>query len=148
MAMKKYMGFRPEFWQSGPSRPLPIVDIAGTMFRVDINKREFREVGNPYNRMPFGDIKEEHGFRVLLFDTRVKNEYVNRETKPGQLPDHVQIVIIPPLKELDPVGLARLHGFSDEYYIQRQPADCQKTPTVATQENKRSERKEKKGPSM
>lgn len=97
------------------SRDLPVFNIAGTDFTVDIAKHEFRQANDPYNRISLGNVKEEMGFSHFLYDTQTKNLYIGIED-PGQLPMHVHIIIVPPLKDLDPVGLARRHGMPDDFY--------------------------------
>jgi len=115
MGMEKYMGYRTEAVQR-PERLLPEINIAGTLFVADIQKMEFREAGNPQNRMPIIGAKEEMGFSHFFFDKNTKNHYTGEVTMPDGIPSHVTIVLLQPLKEIDPVGLARMHGFRDDYY--------------------------------
>lgn len=113
--MEQYMGYdaSSKAKASTDERELPVYRIEGTDFYVDIKKHELRQVDNKYNRMTLGDIKEEYGFSFFYYDTKTKNLYTGSTTV---LPSHVSIIFVPCLKELDPVGLARRHGFPDDYY--------------------------------
>jgi len=116
--MEKYMGLplgaagRKAFAEG---RQLPTFDIGGTEFIVDIARQEFRQKTDPYNRIIMTDVKELTVFSILPYDPQTQNRHVG-EGAGGNLPPHVQLVIVPPLKDLDPVGLARIHGFADDYY--------------------------------
>src|SRR6218665_4134384 len=109
MGMQEYMGYKVPLQTEQPERTLPSFDIAGTLFVVDVVKREFREMADPKNRMPLGNVKEEYGFSTIFYDRQTKNLYPQPENI-NDVPGHVRLVMLPPLKELDPVGLARLHG--------------------------------------
>jgi len=115
MGMENYMGYRAEAVQS-PERLLPKINIAGTLFVVDIKKLEFREAGNPHNRMPIIGAKEEMGFSHFFFDTKAKNHYAGDTKMPDGIPDHVRIVLLPPLKDLDPAGFALQQGLKEDAY--------------------------------
>ena len=119
--MEKYMGFRIEGKAGRDERSLPTVTLSGTLFYADINKHEFREVSNPGNRITMGNIKEEFGFSHMLFDRLTKNLYIGDPK--GDLPDHVDIVLVPPIKDIDPVGLARRYGYADEHFTSVQRKD-------------------------
>ncbi len=119
MDMEKYMGYRAKEPVQRPERLLPERMICGVPFTVDINKMELREAGNPANRMPIIGAKEEMGFSHFFFDTQTKNLYAGETKMPNSIPDHVIMVFLPPLKELDPVGLARKQGMADNIYDNR-----------------------------
>lgn len=107
--------------ETGTDRTLPKIQIEGTDFWVDIAKHEFREVSDPYNRFSMGDAKEEMGFSHFLYDTKTKNLYLHQDI--ADVPDHVRIVLLPPLKDIDPVGLAARQGnISRPYQQQARPA--------------------------
>lgn len=106
--MKKYMGLWPEHDRVGTERTLPKMQIEGTDFWVDMKRHEFREVSDPYNRFTMGDVKEDMGFSHFLYDTTTKNLYLHPDQE--NIPDHVRIVLVPPLKDLDPLGLAERQG--------------------------------------
>lgn len=107
--MQEYMGYRARNTSADTDRTLPKIQIEGTDFWVDVMKHEFREVSDPYNRFTMGDAKEEMGFSHFLYDTRTKSLYLDQETQ--QIPDFVRIVLLPPLKDIDPVGLAERQGY-------------------------------------
>ena len=119
MGMEKYMGYQAKEQVQRPERLLPERLICGVPFTVDIDKLEFSEVGNPANRMPIIGAKEEMGFSHFFFDTQTKNLYAGETKMPNGIPNHVILVFLPPLKELDPIGLARKHGLADEAYVNR-----------------------------
>jgi hypothetical protein len=97
-------------------RKLPIFKMAGTDFFVDTRLNEFREVDAPWNRISMDEIREDpDGTTGLLFNIHTKSVY-NGPAEPGHLPKGVQLVIIPPLTELDPVGLARRYGMDDDSF--------------------------------
>jgi len=104
------MGYRAKVAAPQVPRKLPTIDIAGTLFLVDIDKHEFRQVDNPFNRMSLGDVPEEMGFSHFLYDTTTKNKYLGNYGPGDSIPGHVRIVLVPPLKDIDPIGLARRQG--------------------------------------
>jgi hypothetical protein len=119
MGMEKYMGYQAKEPVQRPERLLPERIICGIPFTVDIDKLEFREAGNPTNRMPIIGAKEEMGFSHFFFDTQTKNHYAGATKMPNEIPDHVIMVFLPPLKELEPIGLARKHGIAEDAYQNR-----------------------------
>jgi hypothetical protein len=119
MGMEKYMGYEAKAPEQRQERLLPEINIAGTIFHVDIEKLEFRQVADPSNRMPIIGAKEEMGFSHFLFDTKTKNLFTGDAKMPDSVPGHVRIVLLPPLKELDPIGLARQQGLPDDYHNNR-----------------------------
>lgn len=116
------MGFS-QYRQVKPDAPreLPQVDIAGTLFYSDIARHEFRQVDNAANRITMGDIKEEMGFSHFLYDTRTKNLYLEAIGKLDAIPEYVRIIIVPPLKDIDPEGLAKRQGYPYKEERKRQP---------------------------
>ena len=131
MSMKKYMGYRAKAVQEGPERELPQVSFIGTLFHVDIERHEFRQVGNPNNRITMGDIPEEMGFSHILYDSQTRNRYTGDSTSGAQLPEHVSIILLPPLKELDPEGLAIRQGlppWKEEHLSNRQKTVIELSP--------------------
>ncbi len=115
------MGFRIEGKLVREETSLPTVTLSGTQFYADIGKHEFREVSNPANRITMGNIKEEFGFSHFLFDRLTKNIYIGDPK--GNLPDHVDIILVPPIKDIDPIGLARRYGNADEHFSSGQKKD-------------------------
>lgn len=113
--MEKYMGFsfRQGAKKNDEDRELPLFEMEGTDFIVDIARHEFRQAGHEHNRITMGKVEEEFGFDFIYYDTRVKNHYRGSTV---ELPSYVSVIFIPPIKILDPVGLARRHGYPDDYY--------------------------------
>ena len=102
--------------QESQSRTLPELNIAGTLFTVDARLNEFRQKDAPWNRISMDDIAEEGELSGFLFDKNTKQVY-NGEADPDNLPGHICLAIIPPIIELDPVGLARRFGLADHDLI-------------------------------
>lgn len=97
-------------------RELPVFTTGGTDFSIDIESNVFRQKDNPHNCIPLSGVKEEFRFSFFYYDTHTKNLYKGSTT---DLPERVSIVIVPPLKELDPVGLARKRGLPDNHFRQK-----------------------------
>lgn len=119
MGMEQYMGIDALSKKEKPeqeTRDLPLFQIGGTDFFVDIQQHQLREKDNPHNRMTLGNVKEEYGFSFFYYDTLTKNRYHDGT---ADLPERVMLIILPSLKELDPVGLARKHGLQDNHYENR-----------------------------
>ncbi|MBT2561301.1 hypothetical protein J7E50_10710 [Pedobacter sp. ISL-68] len=112
--MGKYMGYKAEAKVVSQDGVLPTVDISGVQFYADIIKHEFRQVSNPSNRISMGGIKEQFGFSHFLFDRRTKNIYTGDPK--GNIPEHVDIILVPPVKDIDPVGLARRYGYREDHF--------------------------------
>lgn len=84
------------------NRPLPIVDIAGTPFYVDVLHEELRQKDNSYNRISFNVFDQDgHGY-TFLYDRDRKNVPESRD----HMEDSFQWVTLPALMELDPEGIA------------------------------------------
>ncbi|WP_162903238.1 hypothetical protein [Taibaiella koreensis] len=120
--MDDYLGFpQLQHVEQEAPRALPQVDIDGTLFFADIQRHEFRQVDNAGNRMTMGSIKEEMGFSHFLYDTQTKNLYLGNIEKTSAIPDHVRIIIVPPLRHIDPDGLAQRQGYKAAKQIERPP---------------------------
>jgi len=85
------------------TRPLPIVDITGTPFYVDVLHEELRQKDNPENRISFNVFDQDGDGYTFLYDRKRKNVPENRE----QMEDSFQWVTLPALMELDPEGIAQ-----------------------------------------
>jgi hypothetical protein len=85
------------------NRPLPIVNIAGTAFYVDVLHEELRQKDNPDNRISFNVFDQDGDGYTFLYDRKQKNVPENRE----QMEDSFQWVTLPALMELDPEGIAQ-----------------------------------------
>lgn len=142
--MEKYMGYRANEGAIDNERELPILEIEGTAFFVDIKRLELRQADDPFNRISIGDVAEESGFKVLLYDPATKNIYPYKNSQKG-IPPNVKIVIVPPLKDLDPIGLARRQGYSDQYHLKNKNAETQRIPVTSfsVKERERISRRKK-----
>jgi hypothetical protein len=96
------------------ARKLPEYIIAGTLFTVDGRIYEFREKAAPWNQIAMDNFWENEQTHIL-FDKQTNNIY-NGEAGAAK-PDYVELIVVPPLMELDPVGLARRYKVPDETYI-------------------------------
>lgn len=137
------MGYRANQAPIDNERELPILEIEGTAFHVDIKAMELRQAEDPFNRISIGDVAEESGFKVLLYDPQTKNIYPFDDKK--GLPPNVKIVIVPPLKDLDPIGLARRQGYSDHYYLGNKNLEKPRVPvsSFSVKERERISRRKK-----
>lgn len=100
------------------ARKLPEYVIGGTLFTVDARIYEFRETEAPWNSIPMKDFWEDEP-TVIPFDREKKNIY-DGGTKAGERPEHVEMVTVPPITELDPIGLARHYNLADETFIPKE----------------------------
>lgn len=102
------------------ARSLPVFRMADTDFFVDIRLSEFREVAAPWNSISMKDIKEtgEEGTEIA-FDRNTKNIY-GEIIDPDNIPNHITLVVVPPLCELDPVGMARKCDLPDDHFVRLQ----------------------------
>lgn len=96
-------------------RKLPVVEIAGTSFYVDVLREELRQKDKPGNRISFNELSEcKEGYR-FIYDIRVKN-VSDKESDAGGDTGHLLKVILPALMELDPVGLAEKYDIPVEIF--------------------------------
>lgn len=84
------------------TRQLPVVDIAGTAFYVDVLHDELRQKDNPENRISFSVFDQEGDGYTFLYDMQAKNTPDNAE----HMEPHYKWVTLPALMELDPEGIA------------------------------------------
>jgi len=81
----------------------PIISISGVAFIVDVESESFTQFYNPANRIPFEKIRKDADGYYLLYDKYASNIWTgNQEVYPV----HVRKVTIPPIAQLDPVGLS------------------------------------------
>lgn len=95
------------------ARKLPIAEIAGTSFYVDVIREELRQANNDQNRISFNELTESKGGYSFIYDTRTKNVPENSATTRNE-PGNMVRVTLPALMELDPVGLAEKYGIPIE----------------------------------
>lgn len=85
-------------------RQLPVVDIAGTAFYVDVLHDQLQQQDDPHNTIPFGVFDQEGDGYTFLYDSRIKNTPDKANLQ--HLEEGMQWVTIPALMELDPEGIA------------------------------------------
>lgn len=86
-------------------RQLPLVDIAGTPFYVDVLHDELRQKDNPKNRISFNVFDQDGDGYTFLYDTATKNVPGPVDELP-QMKESYQWVTLKALMELDPRGIA------------------------------------------
>jgi hypothetical protein len=86
-------------------RILPLVDIVGTAFFVDVLRDELRQQDDPKNTIPFAVFEQDGDGYTFLYDTLQKNT-PDSDTAMEKMEDHCQWVTLPALMELDPEGIA------------------------------------------
>lgn len=92
-------------------RKLPIAEIAGTSFYVDVLREELRQTDDASNRISFNELSESKGGYSFIYDKKTKNvPEENTEDNAG----HLVKVTLPALMELDPVGIAEKYGIPIE----------------------------------
>jgi hypothetical protein len=120
------------------ARKLPEYTIAGTLFTVDGRIYEFRETAAPWNQISMDHFWENEPTHIL-FDKRTNNIYSGDAR---ERPDHVELVVVPPLMELDPVGLARRYNVPDETYIPKHKRkEVLAKQMIGLQQNQRKNKK-------
>lgn len=87
------------------NRQLPIVDIAGTAFYVDVLHDELWQQDDPQNRISFNEFDQDGNGYTFLYDSRIKNTPDNRADH-QHMEEEMQWVTLPALMELDPEGVA------------------------------------------
>jgi len=86
-------------------RQLPLFTIADTTFQVDINMLELRQTDNPANIISFLEMEDMGNHYRLLYDDILKG--YSPDTDPYR-----KVAEVPPLIELDPVGMAEKYGYT------------------------------------
>src|SRR5690625_2132524 len=92
-------------------RKLPIAEIAGTSFYVDVLRKELRQTDDASNRISFNELSESTGGYSFIYDKKTKN--VPDENKEDNAEDWVKVTL-PALMELDPMGIAEKYGIPIE----------------------------------
>ena len=123
------------------ARKLPEYSIGGTLFTVDARIYEFRETDAPWNQISMDHFWENESTHIL-FDKQTNNIYNGDAGSNRQ--DHVELVVVPPLMELDPVGLARRYNVPDETYIPKHKRkEILAEQMIGLQQNQRKHKKER-----
>lgn len=79
----------------GP-RLLPIVNVYGTDFFLDLRLQEFRQCENAFNRIPLSALQPEEFHFTLWYDSTAKNEFKGTESELGKRED-VKYLVLQPL---------------------------------------------------
>lgn len=87
-------------------RLLPMVNIYGTEFFLDIRLNEFRQVQDPSNAIPYSKLDIDEFHHVLLYDTRTKNAF-NGSYHQACNTDGVKQIILRPLDLMIRDGIKR-----------------------------------------
>lgn len=123
------------------SRKLPEYVIGGTLFTVDARIYEFRETAEPWNSISMDDFWEESPTNIL-FDKETKKIYEGNVSAADR-PAHVEMIKVPPIIELDPIGLARHYSMADDAFLPNKPAAQKEQPLSAIKQNQRKHKKGK-----
>ena len=87
------------------ARQIPIVDVAGTSFYVDVLREELRQTDDPGNRISFNVFDQEGNGYTFLYDKSRKNVPLDIASI-TKLEYPYQWITLPALMELDPEGIA------------------------------------------
>ncbi|ANI89244.1 hypothetical protein A9P82_08035 [Arachidicoccus ginsenosidimutans] len=100
-------------------RELPMIKFGEEEFYIDTKLNELRQKDAPHNRIFFNDMTEIFDDSSLLcYDKHTKNVYrYYDESKP--LPEHILILRLPPIRFLDPVGLALWAKLEEDTFIRK-----------------------------
>ncbi len=105
--------------ETNQMRKLPVYKMGGTDFYVDIRCNEFREHDAPWNRISFDEMwASVDESTEIAFDRNTRNLY-DGIIDASNVPPNVTLVLVPPLKELDPVGVARKFNLPDDTFIKK-----------------------------
>ena len=118
------------------ARKLPEFTIGGTVFTVDARIYEFRETAAPWNKISMDDFWEEAPTNIL-FDKQAKKIYQG-STRAADRPAHVEMVTVPPIIELDPIGLARHYDMADDAFIPKVKRPEAEGNLAGLEQNKRN----------
>jgi hypothetical protein len=108
------------------AKVLPILRICDTDFYVDIKLNEFRQVDAPENVISMKEIKaSEKEATEFVFDRHTKNIY-QEHIDPDHIPQHVKLVVVPPLWELDPPFLVQRLNLAEDAPTKLKPQQALK----------------------
>lgn len=151
-------------------RLLPMINLYGTEFFLDLRLKELREVNNIHNKIPWHALEQTEFHFLLMYDTTTKNVFTGTEEQAKQR-DDVRELILPPLDIMIRDGVQRhkdqidracdfidtemqkeLDKGDDEYYeiANRYRADPEKkvTDKKTHRENEGEKRTRRKGRRM
>lgn len=87
-------------------RLLPVVNVYGTEFFLDMRLKELRQVDDPTNRIDYRQLSIDEFHHVIFFDTRTKNAFDGTYEQARQT-DSVKQIILPPLDLMIRDGVKR-----------------------------------------
>lgn len=85
-------------------RQLPLIDIAGTKFYVNVIREELQQKDSPANRISFDVFSRDRGGYIFIYDAMRKNAAPESVTIPDEKRYHR--ISLPALMELDTEGIA------------------------------------------
>jgi hypothetical protein len=108
-------------WTEHYNTPLPVIEIGGTDFYIDLIRDGFRQVDNRWNMILFTDTNHKEPWTVY-FDTNIKNVPFRHEfdiyNPPDKLPDHIRLVPLPSGIEINKM-LKDVVTVQNKYLIER-----------------------------
>jgi len=99
-------------------RQLPVIKFGNTDFTVDVRLEEFRATKAPWNRIGMDELHYDGNSYKFLYDQNTDNVYKGLADI-NSLPEHVKLLSVPPLKEVDPVGMAKVMGLDDNAFLKK-----------------------------
>ena len=90
-------------------RKLPLVDVKGTAFYLDVVREELRQKGNDGNRISFNVFELDGNGYTFLYDTLLKCAVEDKDAI-TENDGRYQWVTLRALMELDPEGIAIKYG--------------------------------------
>ncbi|WP_425637942.1 hypothetical protein ACPUEN_00820 [Algoriphagus yeomjeoni] len=101
---------------------LPEIDIAGHLYTVDLRLNELRNVELPNKKLSLDEmVTAPNGRHYLFFYDIESRSILHASSDMVTLPTNAVLVEIPDELGLDPVGMARKYGLSDEYFLKMHP---------------------------
>jgi len=113
-------------------RLLPMINVYGTEFFLDMRLKELRQVDDPTNRIDYRQLSIDEFHHVIFFDTRTRNAF-NGTYEQARQTDSVKQIILPPLDLMIRDG------------VKRHEAMLKKTGEFAKNEIESNSRSRKKG---
>ncbi len=101
---------------------LPVIDIAGHTYIVDLRLKELRAKDEPHNKIRFGNMAMDiEGNNYLCFFHTPSRSVVNIQEGITSVPKDLVMLEIPNELRLDPVGTAREYGLEDSFMLEKYP---------------------------
>ncbi|MBN7817478.1 hypothetical protein [Algoriphagus pacificus] len=101
---------------------LPIIDLAGHSYTIDVRFGELRNVEQPWLSLKLDQLVTTEDYRHYKFFYNMAEKQVFQATHNlVEMPKNVVLLEIPDELGLDPVGVARKYGLSDDYFLKIYP---------------------------